>query len=90
MTEFISPFFAEHQLVLWIITVFEDLGFAVLAYRLFGRTGLYGVVIFSLLLANIMGPKLTIVAGRPAMGKSAWMLNACENMSRRGIPTLYF
>jgi replicative DNA helicase len=24
------------------------------------------------------------------MGKSAWMLNACENMSRRGIPTLYF
>jgi uncharacterized integral membrane protein (TIGR00697 family) len=35
----------------------------VLCYRLFGRTGLYGVVIFSLLLANIMGPKLTVIAG---------------------------
>ena len=34
-----------------------------LCYRLFGRTGLYGVVIFSLLLANIMGPKLTVVFG---------------------------
>ncbi len=34
-----------------------------LCYRLFGRTGLYGVVIFSLLLANIMGPKLTVIAG---------------------------
>jgi uncharacterized integral membrane protein (TIGR00697 family) len=63
MTETIAPFFAEHQLLLWFITVFADLGFAVLAYRLFGRTGLYGVVIFSLLLANIMGPKLTVIAG---------------------------
>ena len=59
MTEFLS----QHQLLLWIITVFTDLGFAVLCYRLFGRTGLYGVIIFSLLLANIMGPKLTVIAG---------------------------
>lgn len=49
--------------MLWILTVLTDLGFAVLCYRLFGRTGLYGVVIFSLLLANIMGPKLTVIAG---------------------------
>jgi len=55
--------FSQHQLLLWILTVFTDLGFAVLCYRLFGRTGLYGVVIFSLLLANIMGPKLTVIAG---------------------------
>jgi len=54
---------SQHQVLLWIITVFTDLGFAVLCYRLFGRTGLYGVVIFSLLLANIMGPKLTVIAG---------------------------
>ena len=59
MTELLS----QHQLLLWILTVFTDLGFAVLCYRLFGRTGLYGVVIFSLLLANIMGPKLTVIAG---------------------------
>jgi len=59
MTEFLT----HHQLLLWILTVFTDLGFAVLCYRLFGRVGLYGVVIFSLLLANIMGPKLTVIAG---------------------------
>jgi uncharacterized integral membrane protein (TIGR00697 family) len=59
MTEFLG----QHQLLLWILTVFIDLGFAVLCYRLFGRTGLYGVVIFSLLLANIMGPKLTVIGG---------------------------
>jgi len=58
-----SEFLDQHQLLLWTITVFTDLGFAVLCYRLFGRTGLYGVVIFSLLLANIMGPKLTVIAG---------------------------
>ena len=56
-------FFSQHQLLLWTLTVITDLGFAVLCYRLFGRTGLYGVVVFSLLLANIMGPKLTVVAG---------------------------
>jgi replicative DNA helicase len=34
--------------------------------------------------------QLTIIAGRPAMGKSALMLNICENMVRRGVPALYF
>jgi len=58
-----TEFFSQHQLLLWTLTVFVDLGFAILCYRLFGRTGLYGVVIFSLLLANIMGPKLTVIAG---------------------------
>lgn len=58
-----SEFFSQHQLLLWIITVFTDLGFAVLCYRLFGRTGLYGVIIFSLIFANIMGPKLTVIGG---------------------------
>jgi len=63
VTDLIAPFFTDHQLLLWLLTVAVDLSFAVLAYRLFGRTGLYGVVIFSLILANIMGPKLTVVAG---------------------------
>jgi uncharacterized integral membrane protein (TIGR00697 family) len=58
-----TEFFNQHQLLLWVFTVFADLGFAVLCYRLFGRTGLYGVIIFSLLLANIMGPKLTVIGG---------------------------
>lgn len=58
-----TEIFSQHQLLLWVLTVVTDLGFAILCYRLFGRTGLYGVVIFSLLLANIMGPKLTVIAG---------------------------
>lgn len=58
-----NDLFAEHQTLLWILTVVLDLGFAVLCYRIFGRTGLWGVIIFSLLLANVMGPKLTTVAG---------------------------
>ena len=58
-----AEWFSHHQEILWITTVVADLGFAILSYRLFGRTGLYGVIIFSLLLANIMGPKLTVVGG---------------------------
>jgi uncharacterized PurR-regulated membrane protein YhhQ (DUF165 family) len=58
-----SDWFTEHQLVLWGLTVVVDLGFAVLCYRLFGRVGLYGVIVFSLLMANIMGPKLTMIGG---------------------------
>ena len=53
----------EHQAWLWFLTVMLDLGFAVLLYRLFGRYGLYGVIVFSLLLANIQGPKLTTILG---------------------------
>ena len=59
----VTELLIQNQDLLWILTVFLDLGFAILCYRLFGRTGLYGVVIFSLLLANIMGPKLTVVFG---------------------------
>ncbi len=59
----LTEWFNQHQEILWFITVLADLGFAVLCYRLFGRTGLYGVIIFSLLLANVMGPKLTVIAG---------------------------
>jgi len=55
--------FSQHQELLWMLTVFADLSFAILCYRLFGRTGLYGVVIFSLIVANIMGPKLTVIFG---------------------------
>lgn len=51
------------QLNLWLVTVLTDLALAVLAFRLFGRMGLYGMVIFSLLLANVMGPKLTVIGG---------------------------
>jgi replicative DNA helicase len=39
---------------------------------------------------GLRGGQLTIVAGRPAMGKSALMLNMADNMSRRGVPVVYF
>jgi uncharacterized integral membrane protein (TIGR00697 family) len=58
-----TDLFSEHQTLLWLLTVVLDLSFAVLCYRFFGRTGLWGVIVFSLLLANLMGPKLTTVAG---------------------------
>lgn len=39
---------------------------------------------------GLRGGQLTIIAGRPAMGKSALMLNMADNMTRRGVPVLYF
>lgn len=59
----ITAYFQANQELLWFITMFLDLGFAVAMYRLFGRHGLYGVIVFSILLANIQGPKLTMVFG---------------------------
>lgn len=58
-----TDFLSQQPLVLWFATVAVDLLFAVLCYRLFDRAGLWGVIVFSLLLANIMGPKLTVVGG---------------------------
>lgn len=59
----LSPLFDQHQNWLWLVTVTCDLGFAVLLFRLFGRQGLYASIIISLLLANLQGPKLTVVFG---------------------------
>lgn len=56
-------FFSTQQEILWLVTVVLDLSFALLLFRLFGRQGLYAVVIVSLLLANLFGPKLTIIFG---------------------------
>ena len=59
----IVVFFAEYQDLLWLLTLAIDLGFALLLYRVFGKTGLYASVILSILLANLQGPKLTVVLG---------------------------
>ena len=59
----LMDFLQQQPALLWIATVVLDLGFAVLLYRFFGRYGLYGVIVFSLLMANIQGPKLTMVLG---------------------------
>lgn len=52
-----------NQELWWLLTLIVDLSAALLLYRLFGRVGLVAVVVFSLLLANIQGPKLTIIFG---------------------------
>jgi len=59
----IISYFQTNQDLLWLLTIVVDLGFAVLLYRIFGRYGLYGCIVFSLLLANIQGPKLTMIFG---------------------------
>jgi|TARA_Y100000310_G_scaffold340204_1_gene435195 hypothetical protein len=59
----ITAFFAENQDLLWLLTLAIDLGFALLLYRVFGKTGLYASVILSILMANLQGPKLTVILG---------------------------
>ncbi len=49
-----------------------------------------GIDDFDQVTGGLRGGQLTIVAGRPAMGKSALMLNMADNMARRGVPVVYF
>jgi uncharacterized integral membrane protein (TIGR00697 family) len=63
ITEALQAFFSQHQDLLWVLTVLCDLSLAVLLFRLFGRQGLYASIIISLLLANLQGPKLTMIFG---------------------------
>ena len=61
--ESVAAFFAAHQEVLWIVTLLLDLGFTLLLYRLFGKVGLQVAIATAIILANLQGPKLTIIAG---------------------------
>ncbi len=51
------------QAVLWLAVLLLDLSFTVLLFRLFGRQGLYASIALSILLANLFGPKLTVILG---------------------------
>lgn len=59
----IAAFFAANQEVLWFTTLFVDLGFTVLMFRLFGKAGLQVAIATAIILANIQGPKLTVIFG---------------------------
>jgi uncharacterized integral membrane protein (TIGR00697 family) len=59
--EFVSALTGSHQTFLWLLTISIDLAFALLLYRLFGKTGLYTSIVLSILMANLQGPKLTII-----------------------------
>lgn len=65
LPESVIQFFIEAQDILWICTISIDLLVTLLAYRLFGRVGLYGIVVLNIMLSNLQGPKLTIVFGMP-------------------------
>ena len=59
----LSGLFVENQDLLWLATLCADLGFTVLLYRLFGKAGLQVAIATAILLANLQGPKLTIIFG---------------------------
>ena len=59
----IAAFFAANQEALWLTTLFVDLGGTVLLYRLFGKVGLQVAIATAIILANLQGPKLTIIFG---------------------------
>jgi uncharacterized integral membrane protein (TIGR00697 family) len=63
LPDFIQNYFSAHQDLLWLCTLALDLGLTVLMYRLFGKEGLLGCIVLSILLANLQGPKLTIILG---------------------------
>ena len=56
-------YFSANQDLLYFITLVLDLGFTVLMYRFFGRYGLLACIVLSILLANLQGPKLTVILG---------------------------
>jgi uncharacterized integral membrane protein (TIGR00697 family) len=61
--DFIQTFYQGHQDLLWFTTLILDLSFTIAMYRFFGRDGLLGCIVLAILLANIQGPKLTIIFG---------------------------
>ncbi len=59
----IVNFFAGNQEALWLTTLLVDLAGTVVLYRLFGKAGLQVAIATAIILANLQGPKLTIIFG---------------------------
>ena len=59
----IVGFFAANQEVLWLTTLVLDLGGTLILYRLFGKAGLQVAIATAIILANLQGPKLTVIFG---------------------------
>ena len=59
----IVDFYAVNQELLWLTTLFADLGFTVVLYRMFGKAGLQVAIVTAIILANLQGPKLTVIFG---------------------------
>jgi uncharacterized integral membrane protein (TIGR00697 family) len=63
LPQFISDFFASHQDLLWLFTVIIDLSIAIVLYRMFGKMGLYAVIVLNIMLSNLQGPKVVDILG---------------------------
>lgn len=61
--EAVVQFFAQNQELLWLTTLLLDLAATVTLYRLFGKTGLQVAIATAIILANLQGPKLTVIFG---------------------------
>ena len=59
----VAEFFAYNQEALWLTTLMLDLAGTVILYRLFGKVGLQVAIATAIILANLQGPKLTIIFG---------------------------
>lgn len=59
----VAAFFASNQEILWLCTLLLDLAGTVILYRLFGKVGLQVAIATAIILANLQGPKLTIIFG---------------------------
>ncbi len=63
LVDLFGRWFAAHQEALWLTTLLLDLAGTVLLYRFFGRVGLQVAIATAIILANLQGPKLTIIFG---------------------------
>lgn len=59
----VVAFFSANQEVLWLTTLVLDLGGTLVLYRLFGKAGLQVAIATAIILANLQGPKLTVIFG---------------------------
>ena len=59
----VSSYFAANQEALWLLTLAADLAGTVILYRLFGKAGLQVAIATAIILANLQGPKLTMIFG---------------------------
>ncbi len=59
----VAAFFAANQELLWLTTLALDLGGVLILYRLFGKVGLQVAIAVAIILANLQGPKLTVIFG---------------------------
>lgn len=59
----VVQFYSGNQEALWLTTLALDLGGTVILYRLFGKAGLQVAIATAIILANLQGPKLTIIFG---------------------------